>query len=74
MVHVINYAGQRNTAYTTPPALHGLRLGVRGSFSSAASALRTDRTIRGVRKSGDDYQWFDLPPVAAFEVLRLLPR
>lgn len=74
MVHIINYAGQRNTAYVTPPALHGLRLGVRGSFGSAASALCAGRTIRGARQSGDDYQWFDLSPVAAFEVLRLLPR
>ena len=74
MVHVINYAGQRNTAYTTPPLLHGLKLGVRGAFNPAASALRSGRTVRGVWKPDDDYQWFDLPPVAAFEVLRLVPR
>ena len=74
MIHVINYAGQRNTAYTAPPLLYGLKLGVRGAFHPVASALRAGRTVRAMRPSTDGYHWYELPPVAAFEVLRLAPQ
>ncbi|MCR5877212.1 hypothetical protein [Phenylobacterium sp. J367] len=39
LLHVINYAGQRNGRYDTPPDLHGLKIGVKGGFGSARSLV-----------------------------------
>ena len=69
LLHVINYAGQRNGRYDTPPELHGLSIGVRGSSGSEARALVSGQTVRGARRAGDDRLWFDLPPVGAFEAV-----
>lgn len=72
LVTVVNYAGQRNTSYTSPPAIHGLSLGVRGASVADARALVGGQTIKGVQRVGDpDRIWFDLPPVAAFEAVLL---
>lgn len=67
LVHVINYAGQRGGRYDTPPALHGLRLGVNGAHASAR-ALVSGITVQG-RPGEGGRTWFDLPPVGAFEAL-----
>lgn len=66
LVHLINYAGQRNGRYDVPPLLGGLRLGVRGP----AAPIRA--LVSGLRLSArveDGYSWYDLPPLGAFEAL-----
>ena len=73
LLHVINYAGQRNGRYDTPPELHGLSIGVRGAAGGEARALVGGQAIRGVVRPGDPQRtWYDLPPVGAFEAV-LLP-
>ncbi|MBL8555601.1 MAG: hypothetical protein JNL41_15115 [Phenylobacterium sp.] len=69
LLHVINYAGQRNGRYDMPPKLHGLRLGVQGA-GAGARALVGGQALKGVAKDGRT--WFDLPPVGAFEAV-LIP-
>ena len=69
LVHVINYGGQRNTRYTDPAPVHGLRLGVSGTVARNARLLVAGTTLSG-RRSGDRI-WFDLPPVGAFEAVQL---
>ncbi|MDP3673759.1 MAG: beta-galactosidase trimerization domain-containing protein [Novosphingobium sp.] len=69
IVHIVNYAGQRGSAYEEPPALHGLRLGVRNG-GGAAKALVAGVTIEP-GAADDDYAWLDLPPIRHFEVLVL---
>ena len=71
IVHVINYAGQRGSAYDEPPALVGLRLGVPGACG-AARALVGDADISFGAPDADGYCWADLPDVKYFEVV-LLP-
>ena len=71
LLHVINYAGQRNGRYDTPPDLHGLSIGVRGGKAQEARALVSGQSLRGVQRAGDDRLWFDLPPVGAFEAVVL---
>ncbi|WP_380879491.1 hypothetical protein ACFB49_22600 [Sphingomonas sp. DBB INV C78] len=70
MVHVINYAGQRQGDYSEPPTLHGLRLGLRDPTLASARALRAGVMITG-QPGGDGYMWFDLPPVKHFEAIRI---
>jgi len=72
MIHIINYEGQRDAAYADPPALHGLRLGLRDAVATRADALRAGAAIEGVRGEGG-YTWFNLPPVAHFEAIRVVP-
>lgn len=68
LIHVVNYAGQRNGLYEEPPAIHGLRLGVRGGGAAnglvVAGALRP---LGGPDKQG--YRWYALPPVGYFEAV-----
>jgi hypothetical protein len=71
LIHVINYAGQRNGRYDPPPLLHGLSLGVIAPVAAQAHALVSGETITGVKRSGDGRLWFDLPPVETFEVIRI---
>ncbi len=66
LLHVINYAGQRNGRYNDPPQLHGLRLGVAGP-SGPARMLVAGATVQGTREG--DRTWFDLPPLKAFEAI-----
>jgi hypothetical protein len=70
LVHVVNYGGQRNNLYEDAPAVHGLRLGIRGAGKEAL-ALVSEKTIAASADgpSQDGYTWFELPPVEAFEVL-----
>jgi hypothetical protein len=65
LLHVVNYAGQRNGRYDVPPKLHGMRLGVQGATS--AQALVNGQALRG-RVDGNR-TWFDLPPIGAFEAI-----
>lgn len=71
LIHVINYAGQRNGRYDSPPALHGLRLGVLGPALSAR-ALVGDVNIAPVRDERmPQYTWFSLPPVGSFQAIHI---
>jgi SAM-dependent methyltransferase len=71
LLHVINYGGQRNGRYDTPPELHGLSVGARGAFTSARS-LVTGRALTASTRPGDTgRRWFDLPPVGAFDAILL---
>ena len=72
MFHVINYAGQRNTSYRTPPSIHGLELGVRDAGAAQAQMMRAGTSVAG-RRGKDGYMWFNLPAVGYFEAIRILP-
>ncbi len=71
LVHVINYGGQRNNLYEDAPAVHGLRLGVRG-VKGNATALVAGTTIKpqSSRPDAEGYLWYELPPVEAFEAVQ----
>lgn len=70
LVTVVNYAGQRNTSYMPPPAIHGLSLGIDAVAAADARALVAGQVIRGIRRAGEPNRlWFDLPPVGAFEAV-----
>jgi hypothetical protein len=71
VVHLVNYAGQRNSAYEEPPAITGLRLGVHRT-SGKARALVSGMAIRLGSPDEEGYCWADLPDVKYFEVI-LLP-
>jgi hypothetical protein len=68
LLHVINYGGQRNGRYDTPPELHGLSVGVKGTYASARS-LVTGKTL--TQRPGGEYRWLDLDPVGAFDAILL---
>lgn len=70
LVHVINYAGQRNTRYEDPPLLHGLRLGLKGA-GDAAKALVAGISMEAGTADAQGYRWFALPPVGHFEAIAL---
>jgi len=73
LLHVINYAGQRNGRYDAPPLLHDLHLGISGVAPREVRALRSGQAVRRSEKSdGTDRLWYDLPPVGAFEALLLV--
>lgn len=70
LVHIINYAGQRNGLYQEPPAIHGLRLGVRGG--GAATGLVVPGMLRSLgRPDAKGYRWYALPPVGYFEAISI---
>lgn len=68
LLHIVNYAGQREGRYNKAPELHGLRLGVLGP-SGPARLLVAGTELTGRREG--DRTWYDLPPVAAFEAVLL---
>lgn len=72
LVHVVNYAGQRGSAYDEPPALSGLELGVQGS-SGTGRAFVGDMDISFGLPDSDGYCWAELPAIKYFEVV-LLPK
>jgi hypothetical protein len=72
VVHIVNYAGQRGSAYEQPPTISGLRLGVR-DVAGAGRALVCGEEVAVGAKDADGYCWMDLPAVNHFEVL-VLPR
>ncbi|MGK6318367.1 alpha-amylase family protein [Sphingomonas sp. DT-204] len=69
LLHIVNYAGQRNGRYDAPPQLHGLSVGVRGTPPAEARALVSGQSVRGVAQDG--MIWYELPPVGPFEALLL---
>jgi hypothetical protein len=71
LVHVVNYAGQRNNLYEEPPALHALRIGVRGAHGSA-KALVAGTDLSPSVQDDREYTWFDLPPVRYFEAVMVM--
>ena len=70
VVHLVNYAGQRGSAYEDPPALGGLRLGVKGLISGGR-ALVADTALTSGEPDAEGYSWIDVPAVKHFEVLVL---
>lgn len=70
VVHLVNYSGQRDSAYETPPALHGLRLGVKGA-GGAAKTLVSGVALEVSAPDEDGYGWLDVPAVKHFEVVVL---
>lgn len=69
-VHLVNYAGQRQSAYEEPPAITGLRLGVKGEVG-AGRALVAGAPVEVGAPDADGYAWLDVPPLGYFEVLAL---
>lgn len=73
LVHLVNYGGQRNNLYEDAPALHGLRLGVRG-VGAEGKALVSGHAIKAEGAvDSQGYVWFALPPVEAFEAIQFSP-
>lgn len=70
LVHVINYAGQRNNLYEDAPALHGLRLGVQNRTGTARALVAGAPVAPEGARGADGYTWYRLPPVAGFEVIQ----
>lgn len=70
VVHLVNYAGQRQSAYEEPPAIGGLRVGVKGA-SGTAQALVANTEIALGQCDSDGYAWLEVPDVKHFEVLVL---
>jgi hypothetical protein len=69
LIHVINYSGQRNTLYETPPSLVGLKLGLRGAVDGPVRALVADQILTASAPDSEGYAWIDLPAVGAFEAV-----
>lgn len=70
VVHLVNYAGQRQSAYEDPPALHGLRLGVRSNVISG-HALVSGLAVEPGPADEQGYAWLEVPPVKYFEAILL---
>lgn len=70
VVHLVNYAGQRGSAYEEPPAIGGLRLGVKDAGPSA-KALVAGQAIAVGAPDAEGYAWLDVPPVGPFEIVVL---
>lgn len=66
LLHIVNYAGQRNGRYDPAPRLTGLRLGVQGA-AGPLRALVSEQTLRGRAEGGRT--WYDLPPLGAYEAI-----
>lgn len=71
LLHVINYAGQRNGRYNEPPKLHGLTLQVAGRIRGDVRALVAGQTLSTTAANGGQTS-IALPPVGAFEAI-LIP-
>lgn len=72
VVHLVNYAGQRGSAYEEPPALSGLRLGIRGTAEGCRALVAGGSLVSG-ETDAEGYSWIELPPVKHFEVLVFAP-
>lgn len=68
VVHLVNYAGQRHSAYEEPPAISGLWVGVQES-SGQAHTLISETSIKAQNTDREGYVWFEIPPVKHFEVI-----
>jgi hypothetical protein len=73
VVHIVNYAGQRHSAYEEPPAIGGLRLGVKGA-AGPARALVNGTAIAVSEPDAEGYIWLRVPDVRYFEVIVLPTR
>ena len=71
VAHIVNYAGQRHSAYEEPPAIVGLRLGVKG-VAGPARSLVAGTMIEVGAPDAEGYAWLDVPDVRHFEAI-LLP-
>jgi hypothetical protein len=71
VIFIVNYAGQRQSAYEEPPAISGLRLGILGGQGQARS-LVSGSTVAAGPVDPHGYAWLDVPDVKHFEVI-LLP-
>jgi hypothetical protein len=71
LLHIVNYAGQRNGRYDDPPTISGLRLGVikAGRTTPVVQCLRANTPAVAAKGEDSRYAWFALPPVSAFEAL-----
>jgi hypothetical protein len=72
VVHLVNYAGQRQSAYEEPPAIGGLRLGVKDAKGPARS-LVDGSAIEVGTPDAEGYAWLDVPDVKYFQAI-LIPR
>ncbi len=70
IVHLVNYAGQRQSAYEEPPVIGGLRLGIEGSASEARS-LVDGKPIAVGAPGADGYAWLDVPGIKYFQSILL---
>ena len=74
LVHIVNYAGQRDARYLDAPSITGIRLGIVRS-PGAASPRVTCLVAKSeaVRCTGSDnrYDWFELPTIGAFEAISI---
>lgn len=70
LVFVVNYAGQRQSAYEEPPAILGLKLGVKQAGKSARALVDGTEHVFGPADA-EGYSWLDLPEVKYFQVLQL---
>lgn len=73
VVHLVNYAGQRQSAYEEPPAIGGLRLGVKGAGGPARS-LVDGSAIEVGSPDAQGYAWLDVPDVKYFQAILILAR
>lgn len=71
LVHLVNYAGQRNNLYLDPPHLHGLRLGFVGVENQEVHLLRSGTTALIGPADEHGLGWVELPPVGDFEVVHI---
>lgn len=69
-VHIVNYAGQRQSAYDEPPAIGGLKLGVLGAIGTATALVDGARLEFGMIDD-EGYGWINLPDVKYFEIMLL---
>lgn len=68
LVHIVNYAGQRHSAYEQPPAISGIRLGVKNAGGDAR-ALVHGSALELSAADDSGYAWLDLPPIGNFEAV-----
>ena len=69
LVHIVNFGGQRNNLYEDAPAVHGLRLGIRGVGKTARALVAGSEVKASGAADAKGYLWFDLPALEAFEAL-----
>jgi hypothetical protein len=69
-VHLVNYAGQRQSAYEEPPTITGMKLGVKGVVDSGTAFVAGVPVDVGP-PDADGYAWLEVPPLKYFEVLAL---
>ncbi|PRX01939.1 UNVERIFIED_ORG: beta-galactosidase-like protein [Martelella mediterranea] len=69
LIHVVNYAGQRNNLYEDPPELHGLKVGILGASGETVRLLRSGKTVSLSAPDPDGRRWAELPAIGDFEAI-----